>query len=267
MNPFPASRVLVPVDLTRVSADAWKWAHALAAPAADFSALFVRQLPPLPVMGMPMPPLTRAARADLESRLRATYPGARPVVEEGDPAVLIGRAARRADLVVMGTHGRTGLDRAVLGSVSESVVCDSPVPVLAVRGAPRRVRSVLAPTNLTAYSRKGLTLAAQAAAAFGAELVILNVAEDGTRSANPKFFVETFLQGLPAELRRAVAPRQVQRVGRPVEQILREAARHGLVVLTAHRTSLLSELVLGTTVERVLRRSPVPVLAAPSGAR
>ncbi len=264
MNPFPAGRVLVPVDLTRVSSDAWKWAHTLAAPAAAFEALYVRPLPPAPVLGLPVPPLSKAGRQALETRLRGVYPGARAAVEEGDPVALIARASRRASLVVMGTHGRTGLDRAILGSVSESVVRDSPAPTLVVRGGPRRVKSVLAPTNLTAYSRKGLELAASAAAYLGAELVLLSVAADGKSAPNPKFFVEGFLQGLPAELRRAVRPRLVQRVGAPVEQILRESRRHGLVVLTAHRKSLLSELVLGTTVERVLRRSPVPVLSAPS---
>lgn len=265
MTPFPARRALVPVDLTRVSSDAWKWARRLCAPDAALEALFVRQVPPAPVFGLPVPPLSKAARKGLEERLRAAYPGARPAVEEGDPAALVARAARRAGLVVMGTHGRTGLDRAVLGSVSEAVVRDSPVPVLVVRGAPKPVKTVLAPTNLTDYSRKGLELAAETAAFLGARLVLLHVAEDADHASNPKFFVEGFLQGLPAELTRKVKPRLVQRAGKPVEQILREARRHGLVVLTAHRKSLLAELVIGTTVERVLRRSPAPVLAAPSG--
>lgn len=264
MKPFPAERVLVPVDLTRVSADAWEWARLLAAPGAALRALYVRSLPPAPVLGLPAPPLSDAARARLVERLRQSYPGARASVEEGDPAALIARASRRAGLVVMGTHGRTGLDRAVLGSVSEAVVRDSSAPTLVVRGAPRRVKSVLAPTNLTAYSRRGLELAAETAAFLGAELVLLYVAPDPQKAANPGFFTEGFLQGLPAELARAVKPRLVKRAGRPVEQILRESRRHGLVVLTAHRKPLLTELVIGTTVERVLRHCPAPVLAAPS---
>jgi nucleotide-binding universal stress UspA family protein len=52
--------------------------------------------------------------------------------------VLIGRAKRwRADLIVMGTHGRRGVNRLVLGSDAELVVRNSPVPVLLVRSARR----------------------------------------------------------------------------------------------------------------------------------
>ena len=52
--------------------------------------------------------------------------------------VLIGRARRwRADLIVMGTHGRRGVNRLMLGSDAELVVRNSPVPVLLVRSARR----------------------------------------------------------------------------------------------------------------------------------
>jgi nucleotide-binding universal stress UspA family protein len=52
--------------------------------------------------------------------------------------VLVGRAKRwRADLIVMGTHGRRGVNRLVLGSDAELVVRNSPVPVLLVRSSRR----------------------------------------------------------------------------------------------------------------------------------
>lgn len=65
--------------------------------------------------------------------------------------------------------------------------------------------------------------------------------------------------------REAVKPRVILRAGDPVREILLESARHGLVVLTAHRKSLLQDLALGTTAERVLRFSRTAVLTAPSG--
>lgn len=265
MKNFPVRRVLVPVDLTSASARAWSWAGVLSAPDAKRTALFVRATLPGPVMGMPMPPLSRAARAALAARLRSTYKGCSAAVEEGDAATTISRFSRRADLIVMGSHGRTGLDRAVLGSVSEAVARDADAPVLAVRGAPRRIKSVLAPVNLTPYSRKGLALAAEAAAFFGAELAVLAVSPDRLRGANPRPFVAEALQKLPAGLRDGLKVRVIRRSGDPLREILAEARRHGLVVLTAHRKSLLSDLVLGTTAERVLRHCPVPVLTAPSG--
>lgn len=57
-------------------------------------------------------------------------------VVEGPPAEVVLDAARRSDLVVMGTHGRRGPSRWWLGSVAERVVRDSEVPVLVVHSAP-----------------------------------------------------------------------------------------------------------------------------------
>jgi len=59
------------------------------------------------------------------------------VVEEGSPVKKIVDASRTHDLVVMGTLGRTGISKLLLGSVAERVVRFAPVPVLVVRAAPR----------------------------------------------------------------------------------------------------------------------------------
>lgn len=61
----------------------------------------------------------------------------------GGVANPVAREARRwrADLIVMGTHGRSGIGHVFLGSEAEEVVKSSPVPVLLVRTAPRRKRS------------------------------------------------------------------------------------------------------------------------------
>jgi nucleotide-binding universal stress UspA family protein len=78
----------------------------------------------------------RTRLAALVVRARRAGVRARGVLVEGTPFDRIVRVARaeRADLVVMGTHGRTGLGRFFLGSVAERVVATSPVPVLTVRG-------------------------------------------------------------------------------------------------------------------------------------
>jgi nucleotide-binding universal stress UspA family protein len=82
-------------------------------------------------------------RTDVQRQLnrlvaRAKKSGARVkgLLLEGVPHDRIVRAARstRADLVVLGTHGRTGLGRLFLGSVASRVVTLSPCPVLTVRG-------------------------------------------------------------------------------------------------------------------------------------
>jgi len=77
-------------------------------------------------------------RADLEHQadeLRAHGLKVRPFLVVGDPLEEILRAARdgQADLLVMGTHGRTGLTHLLLGSVAENLLRRSPCPVLCVR--------------------------------------------------------------------------------------------------------------------------------------
>ena len=85
-------------------------------------------------------PIERAAVASLEAataKLRQRFPGAKSQLRAGVPwqELLASATQTKADLIVMGTHGRRGLERALLGSVAEKVVRMSPIPVLTVRGA------------------------------------------------------------------------------------------------------------------------------------
>jgi nucleotide-binding universal stress UspA family protein len=75
--------------------------------------------------------LDRLQRAARKAGVRATT-----VVVEGFAADQIVRAAkaRRADFIVMGTHGRTGLSKMVMGSVATRVIASAPCPVMTVRG-------------------------------------------------------------------------------------------------------------------------------------
>ncbi len=265
---FPASRILVPDDLTRASRYAWAWARLFAGPQTRSEALFMFELPPVQMMEDAAPTLTAGEKARILARMRRARPGASSWrVEEGEAVSGILRRSRRADLVVMGTHARKGLMRAVLGSVAEGVARGAACPVLAARTPAHPVRSVLAPVSLEPYAFKGLALAAETAAFFGAELVVLHVSEPGARAGSPRFFMNGLIERLPAELRAKARPRLILRAGKPLPVILSESERHGLVVLTAHRKSLLGDFVLGTTVERTMRHAPVPVLAAPSAGR
>ncbi|MFI5345590.1 MAG: universal stress protein [Elusimicrobiota bacterium] len=266
---FPARRILVPDDLSPASRGTWAWARRFAAPDARLDSLFVYDLPPVPVMGMPAPPLSAGTKKNVLARMKRERPDAADWrVEEGDSVSAILRRGRRSDLVVVGTHGRTGLARAAFGSVAESVMRESLVPVLAVRAAPpKEIRSVLAPVNLQPYAFKGLLLGAEAAVHFGAQLVVLHVNARGAEEGNPLIFINALLKRLPAELRAKVSPRVLLLGGEPISAILAESRRHGLVAMTAHRKSLFGDFVLGTTIERVTRHASVPVLAAPSAER
>jgi nucleotide-binding universal stress UspA family protein len=69
-----------------------------------------------------------------EEKFFAGYPNKKNVVVKGDPAdkIIEYIKAERIDLVVMGTHGRKGLDKILFGSVADQLVKNSPVPVLTI---------------------------------------------------------------------------------------------------------------------------------------
>lgn len=99
--------------------------------------------PDVPISAVALAELQRGTRTWAERQgqrlvARAAAAGVRAVatVVEGNPAAEIVRSARRAraGLIVIGTHGRTGLPRLVLGSVADRVVRTATMPVLTVRG-------------------------------------------------------------------------------------------------------------------------------------
>ena len=138
--------ILVPVDFSAQSDAAFEYALALAGKlGARLDLLHVFQVPafafPDAAVAIPTETLVEVQKA-AEARLgtlqkRAEQAGVPATTDlfEGAPFVEIVRAARarEVDLIVMGTHGRTGLRHALLGSVAEKVVRKAPCPVLVVR--------------------------------------------------------------------------------------------------------------------------------------
>lgn len=110
----------------------------------EITCVFVETPPPLRMVGAlgadpgmpPLPPIDPAAIvAPLLEKLRAAGLAVELVVREGDPGLEIAQLAceRRADLIVMGSHGRGLFRRAVLGSVANKVLASCDVAVLIVR--------------------------------------------------------------------------------------------------------------------------------------
>jgi nucleotide-binding universal stress UspA family protein len=140
-------RILHPTDFSRASAPAFRRAVALARACRAPLVLLHVMTPPSPFIGADVPPSNYAdllilARRSARRRLAAALARvkrervrAQAIFAEGLPAAAILRAARRtrADLIVMGTHGRTGVSRVFMGSVAERVVRESRCPVLTVR--------------------------------------------------------------------------------------------------------------------------------------
>ena len=167
-------------------------------------------------------------------------------------------ALKKADLIVMGTHGRSGLNRWMLGSVAERVLRESPVPVLTVRSAPHDpIRRVLCPVHDTELSRRALTLAAGITACFEASLTVFHVKEPS--GANP---VIDLCSWIPKEERARCDIRELVRHGDASEEIVRLASEepYDLVVLGAPRRRFFDGMILGTTTLRTVRHAPCPVL-------
>jgi nucleotide-binding universal stress UspA family protein len=136
------SKILCPIDFERDSMDALDLACQIAKQnCATVYLLSVigeplipaPELPPVPVLNVP---LESECRDRLEAIAREKLAGVRHEVfiasGNAAPEILSLAAERKIDLIVMGTHGRTGVKRFLLGSVAERVVRESPVPVLTI---------------------------------------------------------------------------------------------------------------------------------------
>lgn len=250
---------------------------------------------------LPFPPfpearLVFAQAAELETATRKQLDllvesyRARGVAMDG--RVVIGSAVNvildvaretHAELIVMGTHGRTGIARLALGSIAERVVRVSPIPVLTtplVREGepttPRPAAIVLIATDFSpdgdAAIRAGLALAPR-----GSRVHLVHVFESSMLGANDDVAESAaHIRELAIE-REAIryartGLRITHRVRRGVahQEILREAHEieaDRIVVGTAGKTGV-DRLLLGSVAEHVVRGSRVPVLVArrPAGA-
>lgn len=270
MYHFPPRRILVPVDLTPVSARAFRAARYVA---EKFHARLelVHCRPQLPAeLGPYAPAVERAGRRRVEAALRRRMPGADAVhLVSGDPGRVIPRLARErgADLVVVGTHGRLGAARALYGSVAAAVMRRCRVPVLVVRRGFRAPRHVLAPLREDADAERGLVAAGLVARSLGARLDVLHVVTDPLFGPPPEALLRRGVERLPPGVRRDTRPATHVALGRPVGEIVRAARGRDLVVLVERTRGPLEDMFAGTTAERVARLSTAPVLTIPSGSR
>jgi len=137
-------RILVPVDFSEVAPILAKWAKGFAKQLnakiiltyvledlSTYEGIFVD----LKTLTELENPLYEGAKKSMEDFLKehfSDFPDVEPVLEKGDVVETILRVAQEkgADLIVIGTHGRKGLDRILFGSVAEGVVKNSPIPVV-----------------------------------------------------------------------------------------------------------------------------------------
>ena len=209
------------------------------------------------------------------------------------PAILEGARLKKADLIVMSSHGRSGLGRLILGSVAESVLRATRVPLCIVHGpgastelptwqshgANRRwatYRRVLIALDGSPAAETILPFVMGFAGPFGLEVTLLRVnvpirptVVDGTALSmledpeTDRIDAEEYLAPLAVDLRRRGlrVTTQVRR-GPAAEEILKAASESkvDLIAMTTHGRSGLERLILGSVAESVLRTTALPVL-------
>lgn len=222
--------------------------------------------------------LAETAGSEINCRARAGMP-AREILGEIRETPM--------DLLVLSTHGRRGLAHALLGSVAEKLVRTSTCPVLTVKAGEKppsgSLEDVLFATDLSRASLDALPAAVELARKLGGTLTALHALEQirlsiGTFEQVFGLSAEQMQQRLETRARKAVREQlepllpeelelHVKLVGGDADEaIVREAAAggHDVVVMATHGHSHLGEALLGSTAERVVRTSTVPVLTVRS---
>jgi uncharacterized protein len=191
---------------------------------------------------------------DLEIRVHidtAAYGG---ILEEA--------ATIQPQMIIMGRHGRTGLARMVMGSVTAKIIGHSHFNVLVVPAqATLDFHRLLIASDGSPFSDAAWEEALSITRIAGSSLLAVSVARDD--SAVPR--TEETLQRLQAAAAQAGVPLETQILqGRPFEAILNAAAMKqvDLIILGSHGRTGLKRLLLGSVAERVIGLASCPVLVA-----
>jgi nucleotide-binding universal stress UspA family protein len=292
---FDIHRILCPIDFSETSHDALEHALAIARwYESEIIALHVSQTAVVTTttvltMRTGLPSLSEPEdRGRAEEQLRAWIEPRRPdvptrtIVAEGAVAATILDTAKSAgaDLIVMGTHGLTGFERFILGSVTEKVLRKATCPVLTVPPTSYSTvklpyTRVLCPVDFSDSSNAALRLAFSLAKESDAAVTILHVVD----TADSELLMQRFdssqyqqavgekvsrqLEALvPDEVRLWCRPSVQVAFGKPYREILRVAASEpaDLIVIGVRGRNPLDLAVFGSTTNQIVRRATSPVL-------
>mgnify|MGYP000132645026 CR=1 FL=1 len=195
-------------------------------------------------------------------------------VVDGDPAeaILEAAAARRADLIVMSTHGYSGITRWIMGSVTERVLAHTPCPVLIIRSE-TPLKKMLLPLDGSELSEQALRPAMTVAAALGASVTLFRAVKE--MPAHHIQELEGVEHGLGLRVQDEVAEEArtyldklaaaqpggevttAVRSGPAASAILSYAETHGIdvVAMATHGRTGAQRWVYGSVTEKVLRNS------------
>jgi nucleotide-binding universal stress UspA family protein len=204
-------------------------------------------------------------------------------VVSGEPALAICEAARdlEADLIVTGTHGRTGIDRFLIGSVAERVVRSSHVPVMVARsrgGLPSAgYRKILVPTDFSDHASRATELALTVGAE-GCEIELFHCWRlPAGIGAGPSSVVQPIVRSVEREVaargQAAIkswgdrgANMTFHSVRKPPVQGVADriaTADIDLVVMGTHGRGALSRLILGSVSSATVHQAPCSVIVVP----
>jgi nucleotide-binding universal stress UspA family protein len=208
------------------------------------------------------------------------------IVEKGVPGDVITKraAANSGSLIAIATHGRSGIDRWLLGSVAEKVIRGTKNPVLLVRAGEvgesageAILKTVIVPLDGSLVAEKALPHAIGLATMMNLELALLRAfsltqalsgyddyVDWDKLEAAVKGEAAAYLDHKKGELKQArlvkISPLVME--GEAAEQITEVARRtpNSVVVMCSHGRSGVGRWLLGSVAERVLRHSAGPVL-------
>jgi nucleotide-binding universal stress UspA family protein len=242
--------------------------------------------------------LLRADAAEAEAylgqvvhRLERDGLRARAIVkkESAEEAILQATREQNIDLIAMTTHGYSGAERWILGSVTEKVLRAAEVPLLVIHSFKRTpsgasvplagesvsFKSILVPIDAGDQSLAVLPWVERLAKTYQSEIVLVHVRPEpeDTRSAAdpPKLAPPVPLTLKIAEDRLVAAGLRVRSVtvtGDPARRLLEMSGTGGfdLLAMATHGRSGLRRWVLGSIAEKILRASPIPMLVVPAKA-
>ena len=274
MSATSLQRILVPTDLSDFAAGAIRWAALLQARLGGrITGLYANQ--PWVPFDIIEGPAAYALQTSVEFRDRLTrdlaewvernHPEAGAAVEsriadQAPAQAILGTAeAIDADLIVMGTHGRTGWRRALVGSVAENVVRHTDRTVLCVPPeATPSIATILCPVNFTEVAHAALEEACALAATFDAELLLVHVTDPGDADRDIE---GEFAAWIDPHVRTRCRYAHVLASGNAAEETIRIAneAHADLIVLGSQHKRFADATVIGETTERVVRFAKKPV--------
>jgi nucleotide-binding universal stress UspA family protein len=281
--------ILCPVDFFPASDAAVNYAAGLAANyEAGIHLLHV--ITPLPAVpyeyAIDTSPIVKSmedeAKAELQNlsdKVKAAGISVEYEVRAGDVYEEIKRSIDivKPQIIVMGTHGRRGVERWFMGSTTEKLLRHSPVPLITISGTGEkagtpRFRRILVTTDFSEGTADALAYAFSVAQENESQITLLHVVHDVAADVSGKYR-DSLIQGVrkqlddlvPAEATPWCDVNTEVETGVPYRIILRaiEEQKIDLLVMNIHGKGMLDRALLGSTAERVVRVAPCPVMLIP----